>query len=67
MLRHTLQSGHPSLSLNKFKILGKDFEIRVKRRISEALLIKENRSSLHAQKNSKALELFNRLLRTLYE
>ena len=26
MLRHTLQSGHPSLSLNKFKILGKDFD-----------------------------------------
>ena len=25
MLRHTLQSGHPSLSLNKFKILEKDF------------------------------------------
>ena len=25
MLRHTLQSGHPSLSLNKLKILGKDF------------------------------------------
>ena len=41
MLQHTLQSGHPSVSLNEFKILGKGFDNnRVKRKISEALLFK---------------------------
>ena len=35
MLRHTLQSGHPSVLLNEFKILGKGFDNnRVKRKIS---------------------------------
>ena len=41
MLRHTLQSGHHSVSLNEFKILGKGFNNnKVKRKISEVLLIK---------------------------
>ena len=41
MLQHTLQSGHPSVSLNEFKILGKGFDNnRVKRKILEALLFK---------------------------
>ena len=34
MLQHTLQSGHPSVSLNEFKILGKGFkDNKVKRKI----------------------------------
>ena len=42
MLQNTLQSGHPSVSLNEFKILGKGFNNnRVKRKISEALLVKQ--------------------------
>ena len=60
MLQHTLQSGHPSVSLNEFKILGKGFNNnRVKRKISEALLIKQYRSTLITQQNSISLELFN--------
>ena len=38
MLQHTLQSGHPSVSINEFKKLGKGFNNnRVKRKISGAL------------------------------
>ena len=60
MLRHTLQSGHPSVSLNEFKILGKSFSNnRVKRKISEALLIKEYGPTLKTQGNSVSLEFFN--------
>ena len=60
MLRHTLQSGHPSVSLNEFKILRKGFNNnRVKRKISEALLIKQYRPTLNTQENSISLELFN--------
>ena len=60
MLRHTLQSGHPSVSLNEFKTLGKGFNNnRVKRKISEALLIKQYQPTLNTQENSISLELFN--------
>ena len=60
MLRHTLQSGHPPVSLNDFKVLVKGFKNnRTKRKISEALLIKQYRPTLNTQENLIALELFN--------
>ena len=60
MLRHTLQSGHPSVSLNEFKILRKSFNNnRVKKKISEALPIKQYQPTLNTQENSISLELFN--------
>ena len=60
MLQHTLQSGHPSVLLNEFKILGKGFNNnRVKRKISKAILIKQYRLTLNTQENSISLELFN--------
>ena len=59
MLQHTLQSGHPSVSLNEFKILGKGFNNnRVKRKISKAFLIKKYRPTLNTEENSISLELF---------
>ena len=60
MLRNTLQSGHPTVLLNEFEILGKGCNNnRVKREISEALLIKQYQPTLKTQENSVALELFN--------
>ena len=60
MLQHTLQSGHPSASLDEFKILEKGFNHnRVKRKILEVLLMKQYRPTLNTQENSKSLELFN--------
>ena len=59
MLQHTLQSGHTSVLLNEFKILRKDFNKRVKRKISEALLSKQYRPTLNAQENPISLELSN--------
>ena len=60
MLQHTLQSGHPSVSLDEFKILEKGFNHnRVKRKILEVLLMKQYRPTLNTQENSKSLELFN--------
>ena len=60
MPRHTVQSGHSSISWNKFKILGKGFNNNwVKRKISEALLVKQYQSTLNTQENLIALELFN--------
>ena len=52
MSRHTLQSDHPSVSLNEFKILGKGFSNnRVKRKISEALLIEQDQPTPDTQEN----------------
>ena len=60
MLRDTLQPDHPSVSLNEFKILGKGFDnSRGKKKISEALLIKQYWPALNTQGNSVALELFD--------
>ena len=60
MLRHILQSGHPSVSLNEFKIFGKGFNNNsVKRKISEVLLIKQYWPFLNIQENSILLEFFN--------
>ena len=50
----------PSVSLNEFKILRKGFDNnRMKRKISEALLIKHYRPTVNTQENSISLELFN--------
>ena len=60
MLQRTLQSSPPSVSLNEIKILGKGFNNnRVKRKISETLLIKQYWPTLNTQENSTSLELFN--------
>ena len=60
ILKHTLQSGHPSVSPNEFKILQKGYNNnKVKRKISEALLIRKHRPSLNIHENLVPLELFN--------
>ena len=60
MLKHALQSGHPSVSPNDFRILQKGYNnSKVKRKISEALLIRKHRPSLNIHENSVPLELFN--------
>ena len=60
MLQHTLQPGHSPVSLNEFTILDKGFNNnRVKRKISEALLIKQYCRTINTQENSVSLELFD--------
>ena len=60
MLKHTLQSGHTSVSPNNFRILQKGYNNnKVKRKISEALLIRKHQPSLNIHENSVPLELFN--------
>ena len=44
MLKHTLQSSHPSVSSKDFRILQKGYnKSKVKRKISEVLLIRKHR------------------------
>ena len=59
MLKHTLQSGHPSVSPNDFRILQKGYNNnKVKRKISGSLLIRKHQPSLNIHENSVPLELF---------
>ena len=65
---HALPSIHVSLSWIEYKILGKGFlNNRVKRKILEVLLMKPYQTTVKTQESSKALELFHKLLRTIYE
>ena len=60
MFNHTLQSGHPPVSPNGFRILQKRYKNnKVKRKISEALLMRKHQPSLNIHENSVLLELFN--------
>ena len=60
ILKHTLQYGHPSVSPNNFRILQKRYnKNNVKRKISEALLIRKYRRSLNMHENSVPSEPFN--------
>ena len=60
MLRHILQSGHPSVTLIDFKILGKGFKSnRVKKKILVAISVKQYWSILNTQENAIYLELFS--------
>ena len=59
MLKHTLQSD-TSVSPNNFRILQKGYNnSKVKRKMSEALLIGKHRLSLNIHENLVPLELFN--------
>ena len=58
MLKCTLQSGYLSVSQNAFRILQKGYnKNKVKRKISEALLIRKNLGLLNIHENSVPLEL----------
>ena len=59
ILRHSVESGHAKVSCEDFKIIAKNFNNNHwKRRIVEALLIKEKRPTLNTHEKSVALKLF---------
>ena len=59
VLLHSIKSGHPAVIMDDFKILRKGFKgHKMRRKISEALLIKKHRPSLNKQENSVPLKLF---------
>ena len=60
MLKHTFQSGHPFVSPNNFRILRKEYNNnKVKRKKSEALLIRKHQPSLNIRENSVPLDFLN--------
>ena len=59
VLKHSLETGHRIISLDDTKILNKNFSNYYKRKISEALYIKQKNPVLNIQDNSVPLKLFN--------
>ena len=60
LLRHALNSNHKTVDLKDFKIIDSSYHNnRFKRKISEALYIKEYKPSLNTQEQSVQLKVFN--------
>ena len=60
MLKHTLQSEYPSVSLNNFRILQRGYNNnKVKRKMSEVLLIRKHRPSLNIREKLAPLDYFD--------
>ena len=60
VLKHTYVSGHKGVSINDFKVPKNGFKNhKMKRKISEALLIKKIKPTLNKQENSVPLIFFN--------
>ena len=60
IVRHCLNSNHGTFNIENFKILNKGYNNNTyKRKISEALFVKQYRPSLNVQDNSVPLQLFN--------
>ena len=56
---HTHQSGHMAVSIDSFRIVKRGFtNQKIKRKISEALLIKKYKSSLNKQEYFVPIILF---------
>ena len=63
VLRHSYRANHTNVSKNNFKILDGGYKKNnFKRKLSEALYIKELRPSLNTQETSVSLKLFNWLI-----
>ena len=60
ILKHTSEKEHVEITQEDFKIIGSNFKNnRLKRKIAEALLIKQKRPSLTVQDQSVELKLLN--------
>ena len=59
VLTHSMQTKHRRVYLNDIKIIGTSYRSNFKRKISEALHIKEMKPDLNVQKDAFKLKLFN--------
>ena len=60
VLKHSIKRGHNNVDIADFRILAHGFRSnRFKRRISEALFIKQLKPSINSQEKSVPLKLFN--------
>ena len=58
LLRHSKQTGHSRVGMQNIKIIGSSYRNKFKRKLSEALFIKQKRPKLNVQEKSVPLLLF---------
>ena len=67
MLKHSLENNHKQVSFEDFHILRNGYtNSKIKRKISEALFIKELHPSLNTEETSVPLLLYNDILFTFF-
>ena len=60
LFKHAMKTNHKTVTLDDFKIIGKDYKRpKFRRKLAESLHIEEKRSSLNTQETSVPLKLFN--------
>ena len=59
VLKHTIESGHSPIEMNKVKIINKNFPNYYKRKVSEAIYIKKKKPPLNVQDMSVPLKLLS--------
>ena len=60
MLRHFVEKNHTEVKVNDFMVIGRNYRNNVrKRKVAEALLIKQFRPTLNVQEQSVALKILN--------
>ena len=59
LLRHSREKNHQHMWENDFKVLGNNYRSNIKRKISEALFIKQLKPSLNVKEKPVQLQLYN--------
>ena len=60
MFKHSMTANHPTVTLHDFTVFSSGYHNRTfKRKVSESLFIKQNRSTLNKHGTSVPLKLFN--------
>ena len=59
LLKHSREKNHQHVWENHFKVLGNTYRSNFKRKISEAIFIKQFKPSLNVKDNSTQLQLYN--------
>ena len=59
LLKHSREKNHQHVWKNDFKVLGNNYRSNFKRKISEALFIKQLKLSLNVKEKSTQLQLYN--------
>ena len=60
LFKHSVKSAHPVSDMSSYKIIEKGYRSNIrKRKVAEALLIKQMKPTLNKQDNLVELKLFN--------
>ena len=60
MLRHSIEKNHTEVTVNDFKVIGRNYRNNVrKRKVVEVMLIKQILPTINVQKQSVALTFLN--------